>query len=635
MLQTGLAQTAGLDVISSGRIHEILVQLGEEQIEDLDQATLGEIARRSGAGAVVVGAVYAAGSDYRIDVQVEDVNNGRVIAAHTATGPDVFALVDDLAERVRGGLELQPAAEKGGIAEITTDSLEAWRYFDEGVKAEQNLRQTDARDAFYRAIELDPNFALAHAHLVNIRNWLVEPGRAAEHERIVLENLERLPERDRLFFLAGDTRRRGDPVRAAELFEELIEKYPDFEDAYIDISLIYAGLLRDPSRALDLLGRGVQANPSSGHLHNQYGYLLFEAGEYAAALQQIEAYAELNPGEPNPLDSLAEMYLRTGQPERAIEYYTEAGRIDPTWTGTPVGRTTAFAMLGRYEEALAEFELYGEAAAALGYPNSGFAEGKAMLLSMVGRNEEAGRLWRRELAANRDSTVPLAETASLLSGAGISLHSGDYPSAIDLGEEAVDRSPDVGGNLFHRQMAILAHAFAGIAAVHLGDLATATEHLGQMEAICDREIQEERWYIDSLKGEIELAEGRPAEAEASFRAAEPEFKMGYGATVLLRAWSWNNSSWRDGAARALRAQGDLAGAIAEYRRLVTPSMTSKFTSFLEPRYVLDLARLLDETGDAEAAAVEYARFAELWKNADPDLQPLVEDARERAATLGG
>ena len=40
---------------------------------------------------------------------------------------------------------------------------------------------------------------------------------------------------------------------------------------------------------------------------------------------------------------------------------------------------------------------------------------------------------------------------------------------------------------------------------------------------------------------------------------------------------------------------------------------------LEPRYVLELARLLDAEGNAAAARVEYARFLKLWTNADPDL----------------
>ena len=82
----------------------------------------------------------------------------------------------------------------------------------------------------------------------------------------------------------------------------------------------------------------------------------------------------------------------------------------------------------------------------------------------------------------------------------------------------------------------------------------------------------------------------------------------------------------------MKARGDLSGAIAEYRHLLTPDVRQKFTSVLEPRYVLELARLLDEVGDTDAARIEYRRFLDLWKNADPDL-PELADARTRLAQL--
>ena len=51
---------------------------------------------------------------------------------------------------------------------------------------------------------------------------------------------------------------------------------------------------------------------------------------------------------------------------------------------------------------------------------------------------------------------------------------------------------------------------------------------------------------------------------------------------------------------------------------------------LEPRFVLELARLLDETGQKEAAREEYERFLELWKDADEGL-PELEEARAYVA----
>ena len=71
-------------------------------------------------------------------------------------------------------------------------------------------------------------------------------------------------------------------------------------------------------------------------------------------------------------------------------------------------------------------------------------------------------------------------------------------------------------------------------------------------------------------------------------------------------------------------QGDLAGAIELYRALNEPDAADKWTAMLEPRYVLELARLLDETGEKDAAREEYERFLELWKDADPGRPELAE-----------
>jgi hypothetical protein len=53
-------------------------------------------------------------------------------------------------------------------------------------------------------------------------------------------------------------------------------------------------------------------------------------------------------------------------------------------------------------------------------------------------------------------------------------------------------------------------------------------------------------------------------------------------------------------------------------------MSSKWTAMLEPRHVLELARLLDESGDPNGARAEYERFLELWKDADEGLPELAE-----------
>jgi TolB-like protein len=104
MLLTGLAQTPGLDIVSAQRVHEVLVQAGHADITSLNRSQSADVAKRAGAGAVVVGTIYKAGDAIRVDAHVEDLSSGRVLAASSVSGTDVFALADSLATRVRTGI---------------------------------------------------------------------------------------------------------------------------------------------------------------------------------------------------------------------------------------------------------------------------------------------------------------------------------------------------------------------------------------------------------------------------------------------------------------------------------------------------------------------------------------------------
>lgn len=89
----------------------------------------------------------------------------------------------------------------------------------------------------------------------------------------------------------------------------------------------------------------------------------------------------------------------------------------------------------------------------------------------------------------------------------------------------------------------------------------------------------------------------------------------------------NNLPFRDGVAGAAKMQGDLTGAIEHYRGLLTVGPNQKWTAMYEPRSVLEIARLLEQSGDKGDAQKEYERFLNFWKNADTDLLELAEAKR--------
>jgi tetratricopeptide (TPR) repeat protein len=171
---------------------------------------------------------------------------------------------------------------------------------------------------------------------------------------------------------------------------------------------------------------------------------------------------------------------------------------------------------------------------------------------------------------------------------------------------------------------------AGVVAARDGDMAAARSELAAQEEIVDERSPIHNWYHYALAGEIALADGDLAEAESAFERGEPKLKMYFSNADGPISVFTNNLPFRDGRARAKKAQGDLPGAIEIYRSILTPDIGNKWTAVLEPRYVLELARLLDETGQKEAARTEYQRFLELWKDADEGL-PELEEARKYVA----
>jgi tetratricopeptide (TPR) repeat protein/predicted Ser/Thr protein kinase len=638
MLLTSLAQTEGLDVVSNSRVQEIVAQLGQQTLQELDAGALAEFARRSGAGAVVVGDLYYTGSEHRFEVQVEDVAGGRVLDAHSASGPFVFDLVDRLAAEIVAGLQLEGAEPAGSIADVTTDSLDAWRHYDEGLRAGNNLRYGDAVRAFEQALAADPDFVMAHYQLARLEFSLSDPSRAREYDEYVIANLDRVPERDRLlvegmFAYEHDE----DPVRAEQRLEELVRRYPDHETGWLRLARVQrggVGELGSNERQIATLQRGVTAIPASGMLHNQLGYYLADNGRYPEAVRAIERYVELYPEEPNAYDSLAEMYVLSGQPETAFEKYGDALEVDPGWASGYYGRAVTAAMLGRYEDALEEVEKFREAwTASNAGPLSLASFVKAMLLSKLGRYDEALQIVRAERRIAVDIDIPLYQKSIEMAGVHIALESEDASTARAFIENVLDGVEAVDVPAARRDIETSARSLRGVIATRSGDMEQARGVLVELRR-ATRGDSEVVFGADLLAAELALAGGDLRIAEQMFRAAEPPLKAFYSASTGPPTLLANNHVFRDGIARVRVAEGNLDAAIRIYRSLITVDIGSKYNAFLDPRYVLRLAELLDAAGRTDEARAQYLRFAELWEGADERFQPTVTRARERAAEIG-
>jgi tetratricopeptide (TPR) repeat protein len=126
-------------------------------------------------------------------------------------------------------------------------------------------------------------------------------------------------------------------------------------------------------------------------------------------------------------------------------------------------------------------------------------------------------------------------------------------------------------------------------------------------------------------GEIALAEHKPQDAIAEFRRGDVGYD-GAPANECAPCLPWN-------LARAFDAAGQADSAIAMYERyLATPywlRATPRFDPARLPFIRERLGQLYESTGNEQKAAENYQAFAELWKNADPELRPRVVAARAK------
>ena len=623
MIVTALAQTPGVDVIGTDRVEASFRELGRAPS---DRSAYGDVARHAGAGAALVGSLFKIDAGFRLEVQVQDVGSGRVVAASAAQGPDVFAMVDDLTRQVRAALDVASRPAGRPLRDVTTGSLEAYELYTKGQRARHNNRWSDARTLLEEALRIDPSFTLARAQLATLLERLGENGRAVQERRIVRGELHRLPERQRLLAEAIQEYD-NNPARALELLERLLDQYPDEEEAYDAIVHAYTHT-RDPAywkRTLSFMQRWARAihGPRSGHFHNHYGYAYIEHGLFIEAEREFRAYIRVSPDEANGYDSLAELFLLTGRPLPAVEQYDQALRLNPSFGWSLFGRAYALAALGRYDEAFAAVATLQGLGARAGVPEATVEMLDALLSQRVGRSRDA----HARLAAAVDIARALEDTGAQadagLFAALFAVERGEYVEAVRAADRAAALAVRAGVDIMRARRSSLAHFIAGIAEARAGQVGAA-----RMRLPAGRSVSEERrqpipgtqverdplqlsWQR-ALEGEIALAEGRLGDAEQAFRSAEYRVASSfaiYPAAVALI----NNLPTRDGLARTALARGDRRAAIELYRRLNRPDITSTWTAVFDPLYSRAAADLAAAAGDVDAAGRERARYASLWQ----------------------
>jgi len=231
-LAVQLGQSPFLNILSDRRVGETLRLMGRQPSDRVTQEIARELCVRTGSKAIILGSISNLGGQYVIGVDAVGCSSGDTLAKEqeeAATKQDVLKALGKAAGSLRGKLgESLTSIQKFDVpVEATTASLEALKAFSMGVTTGRTKGDAEAIPFYKRALELDPNFAVAYASLGNVYGNLGQASLSAENIKKAYGLRDRVSERERYrissLYYSNVT---GELEQASQVYELWAKSYP-------------------------------------------------------------------------------------------------------------------------------------------------------------------------------------------------------------------------------------------------------------------------------------------------------------------------------------------------------------------------------------------------------------------------
>ena len=570
-LAVQLEQSPFLNIMPDSRIREALAFMGRQPNERITSDVAREISLREGAKAVLAGSISSLGSSYVITLSAVNSQTGDSFAREQVEAPSkekVLKALDSGASSLRAKLgesmgSVQQFAKP--LEQATTSSLEALQAFSLGQAEHQGLHDDRAIPHLKRALELDPNFAMAYGTLgVSYNNIGARTlSREALHKAFDLR--ERASEREKLYISAHYYEGEGELEKAVEIYEQWKQSYPRDNVPADNLALAYDALGQHDKALANAL-HAMQIDVKDAYAYQNVAGVYLALGRYEEARSMIEqAATQKTESFSTKLIGYQLAFVRGDQVAMQHIVDSVAGTSDEPFLLGFVASTRYFQ--GRVREAR---EASNTAVQKSEHQSREFAANvraaEGAIESELGYPEEARRQTQAALAMTNDNDVSslAAQTLARL---------GDASHAEKLIADLAKQYPD------NRTLK--------------AELATA-------------------------RAAGELQRKQPARAIEALESARA-FELGAGPTAPVDFWPLYLRG------EAYFDLHDTGKALAEYQKIAD----HRGIQPASPWYVLArlaAGRAYALQGDAAKARTAYQDFFAFWKDADPDV-PLLKQAK--------
>jgi len=256
----------------------------------------------------------------------------------------LFGLVLILAAGVAAALFLSNRRE------VTTSSDEAYRVYREATENERRFYFKEARVGFARALELDPDFAMAMLGLARMS----EKEQAISLVRRAEKLKNRVTDREQRHIDLLEAILEKGPEERQKIAHEILKRYPDDFRATTTVAMYEMSKGR-AEEAVRVFTRLLEVDPNSADAYNMIGYHYGYRGEYEKAIENLRKYQFMAPDQANPHDSIGEIQAYSGHYDEAIANLNHALQIKPDFFPAYDHLGVAYEGKGDYAKA---FESY-------------------------------------------------------------------------------------------------------------------------------------------------------------------------------------------------------------------------------------------------------------------------------------
>ncbi len=634
-LGEGMVDLLGANLNGAGEIrtvdpYAVLALTRQAGREGWDPEQAGRVATRLRAGSYVLGDVVEAGGRLRISARLQSrvQDETRVQATVEGLSTQLFQLVDALTIellRIRRG---DPGPALVDLAALTTDSLEALKAYLEGERASRAGRYDPAINALKRATRIDTTFALAQYRLATAAGWAGRAALGREALNRAIRHSNRLGDHERRLIEALDAFYRDRFLDAKHRYREIVTLYPNDFEAWFQLGdVVFHG--------------GDRLDGSWLEAREPFERVLSLEPRHVSALWHLSNIATRE-RKRNELDSLTKRILQQHpEPERVMMARAQ--------------RAFAFgdtAGQARFEDELRKASDFPaqQAAGFVTFTTGDLLVGRRLwrLITDPSRSRGFRVLARKTLAqmelmggrwraarAELDSMALLDPSAALEHTALFSL----WPlQRVPRQELMVLRAallrwkaaPTPNENLRMEHGPVRRYLrlyLLGLLDARLGEYSKALGYAAELERRASS-ASDSAFVADlahTVRAEVARSRRRPDEAlqileQAGFWAGTYERITG-DSPFYAREYE------RFTRAELLVAVGRYDDALRSYATLADNLFHSGAPANLR------MAQIYERQGEPKKAAAHYGRFAELWKDCDPEFRPLVEEARQRQRRL--